>query len=56
MAFELVDSGMEHWDDRPASFHVEIDYSKKDDVMRDSFWDLGVKVRQWFFPRKSKNW
>lgn len=56
MACDLVDSGVEHWDDRPASFHVEIDYAKKDNVMQDSFWDLGVKVRQWFFPRKNKHW
>jgi hypothetical protein len=51
-----VESGAEHWDERPSSFHVEIDYTKKDEIMKDTFWDLGVKVRQWFFRKKSKNW
>ena len=51
-----VDSGAEHWDERLSSFHVEIDYAKKDEIMKDTFWDLGVKVMQWFFRKKSKNW
>lgn len=55
MTCELVDSGVEHWDERPSSFHVEIDYAKKDEVMKDTFWDLGVKVRQWFFRSKRRN-
>ena len=55
MTCELVDSGVEHWDERPSSFHVEIDYAKKDEVMKDTFWDLEVKVRQWFFRSKRRN-
>ena len=55
MTCELVDSGVEHWDERPSSFHVEIDYAKKNEVMKDTFWDLGVKVRQWFFRSKRRN-
>jgi hypothetical protein len=44
------------WDERPSSFHLEIDYEKKDIVMQESFWSVGVKVRNWTFPRKSKIW
>ena len=55
MTCELEDSGVEHWDERPSSFHVEIDFPKKDEVMKDTFWDLGVEVRQWFFRSKRRN-
>jgi hypothetical protein len=43
-----------HWDERPASFHVEVDYTRKDLIMDESFWDVGVKVRNWSFPKKHK--
>jgi hypothetical protein len=46
--------GYGQWDDRPAAFHVEVDYGKKDVVMDESFWDCGVKVRNWTFPRRRK--
>ena len=46
MTCELVDSNVEHWDEKPSSFHVEIDFAKKNEVMKDTFWDLGVEVRQ----------
>ena len=39
-----------HWDERPASFHIEIDYDKKD--KDESFWNVVVKIRNWFFPKK----
>jgi hypothetical protein len=39
-------------DNRPASFHVEVDYDSKEKVMNEQFWNRGVKVRNWFFPRK----
>lgn len=45
-------AGHGYWDDRPAAFHVEINYEKKDDVMCESFWDTGVKIRNWIFPKK----
>ena len=32
---ELADAGTGHWDERPSSFHVEIDYDKKDEVIKD---------------------
>ena len=34
-----------HWDERRAAFHVEVDYEKKNAVMMESFWDVGVRVR-----------
>jgi hypothetical protein len=48
--------GRPGWDERPSAFHVEVDYAKKDTVMQESFWDLGVKVRNWTFPKKNKGW
>ena len=40
-----------HWDERPASFHVEVNYASKDIIMQGSFW----KVRNWSFPKKGKS-
>jgi hypothetical protein len=44
------------WDERPAAFHVEVEYMNKETIMLESFWDMGVKVRNWTFPRKHKQW
>ena len=44
-----------HWDERPESFHIEVDYASKDIIMQDSFWNKGVKVRNWSFPKKGKS-
>jgi hypothetical protein len=52
MSCEPVGDG--NWDLRPAAFHIEINYDKKDLVMHESFWDVGVRVRNWTFPRKKK--
>ena len=42
--------------ERPAAFYVEIEYDQKEAVMQESFWDKGVKVRNWLFPRKKSEW
>ena len=44
-----------HWDERPASFHVEVDYTSKDIIMQHSFWNKGLKVRNWSIPKKGKS-
>ena len=52
MTCEGVGTG--HWENRPVAFHVEVVYDMKDTIMMESFWDKGVKVRNWTFPRKKK--
>ena len=41
---EYATTSTEHWDERP-SFHIEMVYSNKKIIMQESFWDLGVKMR-----------
>ena len=50
--FSCEPVGDGHWDERPAAFHVEVDYEKKDAVIMESFWDVGVRVRNWYFPKR----
>ena len=50
--FSCKPVGGGHCDERPVVFHVEVDYEKKDAVMMEFFWDVGVRVRNWYFPER----
>jgi hypothetical protein len=39
---------------KPVSFHIEVPYDVKDKVMDEGFWDQGVRIRNWYFPRKKR--
>ena len=46
-------SKYDDWNRNSIALHVEVSYEDKDKVMNPSFWDKGVRIRQWFFKRNS---